>query len=467
MSDLPSFNPREYQDLIIDHIVSNERCAVWAGMGMGKTSSTLAALDLLSSAEDVYPALITAPLRVARDVWSEETQKWSTFRHIGVSPIIGDASERRIALRQPADIYTINYENLPWLADQLGDKWPFKTVVPDEATKLKGFRLKQGTQRARVLAKYAHTQTSRFIELTGTPSPNGLKDLWGQVWFLDGGKRLGRSYEAFKDRWFQTVARDNFTAVEPLPFAHDQITEALRDLCISLNPADWFDLREPIRHTVYVDLPPKARAQYTEMEKRMFVELEHSGALHEVEAFNAASRTQKCLQLANGAAYVGESNTEWADVHDAKLEALESIIEEAAGMPVLVAYNFVSDRVRLLKHFKGAVDLATREGLAAFKNGKASIGIGHPASIGHGIDGLQNVTNIMVFFGHDWNLETYQQFIERIGPVRQFQSGHNRPVYIYYIVARRTVDELVMARRESKRSVQDLLLEAMKARRAA
>lgn len=457
------FSPRPYQDLFAAHIIRNPRCAVWAGCGMGKTSGTLYALDQLALVEDnVYPALVLAPLRVARDVWSDETHKWSNLKHIRVSAIVGTEKERIAALKRPAEVYTINYENMTWLADKLGDDWPFKTIIADEATKLKGFRTRQGTQRAKALARYAHTRADRFIELTGTPSPNGLKDLWGQAWFLDGGQRLGRSFTAFTDRWFR-VGRDGFN-IEPLPFAHEQITASLQDLCISLNPADWFDLREPIVSPVYVDLPAKAREIYTEMEKRMFVELEADGALHEVEAFNAAAKTQKCLQLANGAAYVGEGNAEWAEVHTAKIEALETVIEEAGGMPVMVVYSFVSDRLRLLKHFKNAVDLATKDGLAAFKAGKAPIGIAHPASIGHGVDGLQYVTNIMAVFGHDWNLETYQQIVERIGPVRQKQAGFDRPMYIYPIVARRTMDELVMARRESKRTVQDLLLEAMKAR---
>lgn len=192
----------------------------------------------------------------------------------------------------------------------------------------------------------------------------------------------------------------------------------------------------------------------------MFLELQG----HEIEAFNAASKTQKLLQLCNGAAYIEGDNKKWVETHTAKIEALETIIEEAAGMPVLCAYNFVSDRARLLHHFPGAVDLATPEGLKKFKAGNARLGIGHPASIGHGIDGLQNVTNIIAFFGVDWNLETRAQIIERVGPVRQMQAGLNRPCFIYNIIARGTVDEMVLKRIDTKREVQDLLMEALKSR---
>lgn len=196
------FTPRRYQELIADFIKAVKRCAVWSSPGTGKTGSTLTALDDLSYVEDIYPALIVAPLRVARTTWPNEVRKWNHLKHLRVVVISGTLKERRAALRTPADIYTTNFEQLPWLVEELGDKWPFKTVVADEATKLKGFRLRQGTQRAKALARVAHTKIKRFIELTGTPSPNGLQDLWGQAWFIDKGDRLGRTFDAFKQRWF-------------------------------------------------------------------------------------------------------------------------------------------------------------------------------------------------------------------------------------------------------------------------
>lgn len=460
------FTPRAYQHHIIDHTLDVPRCGVWAGMGLGKTVSTLTALDALELVEP-GPTLVCAPLRVAATTWPDEATKWEHLRNIEVAPIVGSASERERALARvagdSANVFTINYENLPWLVETLKarrTKWPFARVIADESTKLKGFRLKQGTQRARALATVAHTEARRFVELTGTPSPNGLQDLWGQAWFLDAGQRLGRSFAAFQQRWFRAVpgSTPQQTRIEPLPFAQQQIEDALRDLCLSLDARDYFDIAEPISTTVWVDLPAKARQLYRDMEREMFMQIGE----HEVEAFTAASRTIKCLQLANGAAYVGESNEKWEEVHDGKLQALESIVEEAAGAPVLVAYHFKSDLARLQRTFpKGRTLDADPQTIRDWNAGRIPILFAHPASAGHGLN-LQDGGNILAFFGLWWNLEEYQQIVERIGPTRQAQAGHDRPVFIYQIVARDTVDELVMARRESKREVQDLLLEAMK-----
>lgn len=456
------YEPRAYQPLITNHIVDVPRCAVWAGMGLGKSSATLTALDMLFLCGESRPVLIIGPLRVAKTTWPTEARKWEHLRHVHVLPITGSEAERRISLKFEASVYTINYENIEWLIDYFGERWPFATVISDESTRLKGFRLKQGTQRARALAKIAHTKVKRFVQLTGTPSPNGLADLWGQMWFLDAGQRLGRTHKAFKERWFQK-GFDGYT-IEPLPFAQEQIQDVLRDICISIDAKDYFDLAEPIVNNLYVDLPVKARVKYRDMEKDMFAEIEG----HEIEAFGAAARTQKCLQLANGAAYIGEASDpgarKWVDVHDAKLDALESCVEEASGMPQIVSYGFKSDAARIMRAFPKAVMLGTDEGMATFLKGRAPIGLAHPKSLGHGVDGLQDVTNIITHFSHDWDLELYSQINERIGPVRQMQSGHERPVFINHLIARDTVDELVMARRETKRSVQDILLEALKTR---
>jgi hypothetical protein len=446
-------------------------------MGMGKTVSTLTALDTLGSVyDDVFPALVLGPKRVARDVWPDEAKKWAHLSGLGgIVPAVGSESDRRHALAVNAPITSINYDVLDWLVTFWGDRWPYKTVVADEATRLKNYRgsvqkSKTGKEfvkggggiRARALGRVAHSKVTRFIELTGTPAPNGLANLWGQMWFLDAGKRLARTYSAFRARWFDK-GEDGFSVV-PRSYAQEQIHAAVNDLCLSLDAADYFDIKQPIVNNIYVDLPPDARARYREMEREMFTEI--SGG--EVEAFGAAARTQKCLQLASGAVYLTQdeavpaSKKEWRAVHDAKLEALDSVIENANGMPQMVVYEFRSDLARIKKAYPEAVDLATDKGLAAFRTGTKMIGLAHPASLGHGVDGLQDVTNIITFFGHNWNLELYDQIVGRIGPVRQMQSGHDRPVYINHIIARNTVDEHVMLRRETKRSVQDILMEAMK-----
>ena len=475
------YNPRPYQDLMVEHVLARPRAALWAGMGLGKTVATLSALSVLDTIEPVFPALILAPLRVARDVWPDEIAKWGHLSHLACVPITGTETERQAAVRYDSPLYSMNYENLEWLHKFWGDRWPYRTVVADEATRLKSYRGAYRTHprtgkvylqggggiRARALAKATHTKVRRFIELTGTPAPNGLQDLWAQIWFLDAGERLGRTFEGFKSRWFRPKY-DGY-GIEIKEGADKEIHERVKDLCLTIDAKDGFDLKEPIVNTIYVNLPPAARKVYREMEKNMFAQLGE----HTVEAFNAAARTQKCLQLANGAVYIDpEADTDshpkakrWKQVHDVKLQALESVISEANGAPVIVAYEFRSDLARIQHAFPRAVNLSTREGLAAFKTGGVAVGLGYPQSIGHGIDGLQQVCNHICFFGHNWNLETFDQIRARIGPVRQLQAGFERPVFETHIVARDTVDELVMERRDSKREVQDLLLAAMKRRK--
>ena len=433
------------------------RNAVWAGMGMGKTSSALTALDAMFLSGEDHPALVLAPLRVARSTWPKEAQKWNHLRHISVVSVTGSDAEKRLALKQDASVFTCNYDNVPWLVDYFGKRWPFRICVSDEATRLKNFRLQQGGRRARALASVHHL-CKFFLELTGTPAPNGLADLWGQMWFLDQGVRLGRTHTAFKQRWFRP-SPDGYGSI-PLHGAQAEIQELLKDLCLTIDAKDWFDLDDPIVRNVEVDLPLRARQLYKDMEDDMFAQIEEHG----VEAFNAAARTQKCAQMANGAVYVNEKR-EWKETHEEKLLALESIVEESAGSPVLVAYQWKSDLARILKFFPQAEVLdANPKTEDRWNAGEIPILVAHPASAGHGLN-LQHGGNTVVYFGHDWNLEYYQQIMERIGPVRQKQSGYDRPVFVYHIIARDTVDELMMARRESKREVQDVLLEAMKRRK--
>ena len=424
-------------------------------MGGGKTVTTLTALDELSLVEDIFPALVLAPLRVARTTWPEEPQRWGHLSHLRVSVITGTPKQRERALAADADIYCTNFENLKWLRDQLGDTWPFKTVVSDEFTRLKSFRLRQGGGRARLLGQVAHTHVTRFIGLTGTPAPNGVKDLWGQLWFIDKGERLGKTFSAFESRWF----RKGYDGYSLVPYEHTQgeVEEKLRDVCLTVRA---LSVDEPNVVPVYADFIPSVRKLYVSMETEMFAQLAES----EVEAANAAVRTQKLLQIANGALYVGDEG-KWEEIHNAKLDALESIIEEANGAPVLVAYNFKHDLQRLQTRFRqGRVLDTDPDTIRDWNAGRVPILFAHPASAGHGLN-LADGGNILAFFGVNWNLEEHMQIIERIGPMRQKQAGHDRPVLIYPILARDTVDEVVMERLSSKRSVQEVLLEAMKSRR--
>jgi SNF2 family DNA or RNA helicase len=448
---------RPWQLPLLEHILRHRRCALFAPMGSGKTLAVLTALERLAYVEPVYPVLIIAPLRVARNVWSDEVRKWPHLRHLRVSHVLGTPRERWAALSAPADVYCINYDNLTWLID-CSPSWPFRTVVADEATRLKSFRLRQGGKRAAALAKVA-PKTSRWINLTGTPAPNGLIDLWGQTWFLDYGARLGKSFSAFTDRWFQQDwSGYGFT---PRAAADRQIHAAIADLCLSIDMKDWVDLREPQHIVLPVALPPAARSLYQSMEREMFIQLQRG----EVEAFNAAARTMKCLQIANGAAYLPDDPAGWEVLHDEKLDALEEVVEEAAGAPVLVAYHFKSDLARILARFgKRARYLDSNpRTIEDWNAGRIPVLVAHPASAGHGLN-LARGGNILVFFGHWWSLEEHQQIIERIGPMRQLQEGIDRVVFVYHIVATDTIDEDVMMRRRTKASVQDTLMAAMKRR---
>jgi hypothetical protein len=447
----------------------NRRCAVWSGMGTGKTSSVLTYLDACYSIMgESAPTLIIGPKRVARDVWPEEQKKWRHLQGLEIAVAVGDADARRAALARDVPIVTVNYDVLPQLVDHYAERkkaWPFKRVVADESSKLRGFRLKQGGVQTAALGRHAHKDVTDFIQLTGTPAPNGLKTLWGSTWFLDAGQRLGRTYSSYMERWFQTLPGPRgFSQVRELPHAQDEIQHLLRDIVLTIDPKDWFDLREPLVNTVEVTMPAHARAKYRDMEKEAFVAFE-SG--EEVEAFAAGAKRQKCVQLASGAVYLDPERYgpgKWVETHHEKLEALESIVEEAGGMPVLVAIWFKSSRERILKAFTGAVDLATDEGMAAFRAGTAPIGIAHPASLGHGIDGLQDVTCHVAFFDQFDDLELAQQIVERVGPMRQFQSGNDRLVTIHNIVAKGTLDEDIVERRKTKASVQDMLRDAMRRR---
>lgn len=465
------FTPHEYQKLILDFLMSQDRCNLFAGMGLGKTLCGLTAADTRILAGYSEPILVLAPLRVARDTWPKEARKWAHLSHLRIAPIIGTPDERRAALRRKADIWTVNYENIPWLVEHLGtSNWPFKGIISDESTRLKGYRVGQGGTkftdakerdfkkanrgvRTKALSFIARN-TDWWINKTGTPASNGLKDLWGQNWFIDFGKRLGFTHTAFMDRWFYT---DRYTQVVK-PFAHSEaeIHERISDVTMSVRSEDWFDLEKPIVKDVRVQMPPGLRAKYKEFERDLWTQLECGT---ELEVFNSAAKTNKCLQFANGAVYT--SYPDWASVHDLKLDALESVYNEAGGSPLLVAYQFQSDKARIMERFPKAVDVATKQGEKAFKAGDVGMGIAHPASMGHGVDEFQDVCHKLCYFGHWWDLEQREQILARIGPERQFQSGFKRNVWVWNILTDDTLDDDVMERHASKRTVQDVLMAAM------
>ena len=460
------FTPREYQRLIVDYIIENPRCCVFAGMGMGKTSASLYAFDALRMLGEANRMLVVAPRRVAIGTWPDEVRKWSNLGHLRIAAAVGTPAERLAALRSKTDVVTIDYENLKWLAANFDCN--FDMIVSDESTRLKGLRVAlltskkgkeyitgQGSSRAKSLAKMAFGDVKRWVNLTGSPAPNGLVDLWGQMFYIDRGVRLGRSFTAFSDRWF--VKANQYGGTKPAKYAKPQIEAAIKDVCITVDPKDWFDIKEPIERVIKVTLPPAARKAYDELEKELFTEIE----THEVEVFSAGSKSNKCLQIASGAVYT--EHPKWIAVHDEKIEALKSIVAEANGEPILVSYQFIPDRDRILKAFPKARTLDQIKE-KDWNAGKVPMLVVHPASAGHGLN-LQDGGRILVDFSTGWNLEYDEQVIARIGPVRQLQSGHGRAVFRYRIIAADTLEELsVLPRIRSKASVQDSIKAAMKVR---
>lgn len=455
------FVPRSYQKLIVDNILYNKRTAVFAGMGLGKTASTLEAIRQIKAVRPSLTALIIAPLRVAQSTWPDEVRKWDSFKNLRVSVICGSAKARRDALLADADIYTINYENIPWLVEELKGDWFFDLIVADESTRLKGLRARQGTQRAKALAKVAF-KSEGFVELTGTPAPNGLLDLWGQMWFLDKGARLGKSFSAFQKEFFYPISRGGGATrwVEwKLQEGSDKrIKRRIEDVSITVNPEDYFDVAKNIFNDIAVELPAPIMRQYRKFARELYLELENG---REITAANAAVKTNRLLQMASGAVYVedGEGSDAYTVIHRAKIEALASVIEEANGAPVLCAYSFRHEVDRILKAFPFARVLdKSPQTIRDWNEGKIPLLLAHPASCGHGLN-LQDGGNILVFFSCTWSLELHDQIIERIGAVRQAQAGHDRPTFVHYLVAKGTLDEAVKERLATKRDVLDVLLD--------
>lgn len=445
--------PREYGRLATSFLLNTQRAGLWAKPGMGKTAIVYSTLDILKlSGSNFFPVLIMAPLKVAELVWPAEQTKWDAFSGMRVAPILGSVKEREEALYRRADVYVVNYDNVPWLVKRMGNKWPFKTVVADESTRLKNFRLrKQGGVRAAALEEIANL-TGRWINLTGTPAPNGLRDLWGQTWFQDFGARLGHSYTDFFKRWFY---EDRYTRiVEPRAGASEEIHGKLADITMALRPEDWMDIREPVVTMREVLLPDEAMKHYKRMEKEFFAEIKLGT---EIEAMNAAVKSMKLLQMCSGAVYDAEHTAH--ELHDAKLEALESIVNECGGEPILVVYHFKFEVPRLMKRFPGARVFEKQKDEEDWNAGKIPLMLIHPQRGGHGTN-LQYGGRIMVFFTHTWDLELRLQVIERIGPVRQKQAGFDRSVLVYDLVAKNTLDVDVLERLTSKLSVQESLMRA-------
>ena len=441
------YTPHPYQQHATELLLDLPSCALFLGMGLGKTVATLTAIDeLMYDRFEIRKVLVIAPLRVAEDVWLREKDKWDHTKHLTVSRVLGSAADRKAALRKKADIYVVNRENVVWLIEYLGDKFDFDMIVIDELSSFKSSKAK----RFRALRK---TCAKRIVGLTGTPAPNGYLDLWAEIYLLDRGARLGRTLTSYRDNYFKPGARNGHIVYEwnLRPGAKEEIDGRLSDICASMSAADWLTLPERIDNHIYVHMDKQTEKKYKTLAK------EH--ILHEQEkdiyGVNAAAVMGKLLQLANGAVY--DENREVLWVHDLKLEALETIIEGQLGHPTLVFYSYVHDLDRIRQKFPEARMLKTSKDISDWNAGKIPLLVAHPASAGHGLN-LQDGGHTIVWFGLPWSLELYQQANARL-----HRQGQTRPVIIHHILTASTVDEDVMKSLALKDTTQASLLKALRA----
>lgn len=423
-------------------------------MGGGKTASGLITTDRRMLTGDVDRTLVVAPLRVARSVWPKECRIWTP--HLACDFIGGEGVGRRDLTTSTAPIVSINFENVPVLLEQYaqkGKRWPFQSIIVDEASKLRGYRHRGGTKRSGALMKLAWS-SKYFTELTGTPAANGLMWLWAQLYYLDRGVRLGRTMEAFKQRWFRPPWKGEY-GPQILPHSQEEIQDRVKDLCLSVDLSKYLDVKKPIINNVEVELPPEAKKRYKEMEREYYTELKEGVT---VEALSAAIKGNKLLQMANGAVYYDKQGS-WANVHDVKLDALDSIVEELGGAPLMVVYQYKPDLAKILKRFPQARQLKTIKDEDDFCAGKLPMLVLHPSSGGHGLSLHQNCNNAALY-GLTFDLELYQQVLERIGPVRQAQAGKTCPVFVHRIMAIGTQDYDAAERLDTKASVQEILMRA-------
>lgn len=447
------YKPWPYQDFATKHIIENKGSGLFMDMGLGKTVATLTAINKLMYEElEVDKVLVIAPKRVAEDTWTTETQKWDHLRHLRLSIVLGSEKQRKEALKQKADIYVINRENVAWLVGLYQNAFPFDMVVIDELSSFKSakaIRFKS-LRMVRPLVK-------RVVGLTGTPAPNSLIDLWPQLFLLDMGERLGKNITRYRETYFRPNRRNGHVVFDYklLEGSQKAIYNKISDICISMKSKDYLQLPERITKDVHIYLSEKDKAKYDEFERDQILAIEDAD---EISAVNAAALTNKLLQFANGAIY--DVNKDWHSVHPAKLEALEETLEAAAGQPVLIFYSYKHDLARMQKKLKAYKPrtLDSREDIQDWNRGEIPVLLAHPASAGHGLN-LQAGGNIIIWFGNTWSLELYQQANARLD-----RQGQTKPVVVYRFITVGTMDEDVIKAIERKTSGQEALMEAVKAR---
>ena len=442
------FVPHDYQSYTIKYIEMHPVAAILLDMGLGKTVSTLTALNnLLFDSFEVHKVLVVAPLRVALNTWPEEIEKWDHLKNLKLSVAVGSETKRLNALKRPADIYVINRENVPWLVEKSGMLFDYDTVVIDELSSFKNHQSK----RFRSLMK-VRPKVKRMIGLTGTPAGNGLMDLWAEYRLLDMGERLGRFIGRFRAQYFLPDKCNGpiIYSYKPKAYAEKEIYRAIEDITVSMKCGDHLKLPEKIMKNVYVKLDTVEEETYRNLKDQLVVNLPKG----EITAANAAVLCNKLLQMANGAVYTDTYAVQ--KIHDKKLDALEELIEEANGKPVLVAYQFKHDLDRIKERFQ-ACEIKTVKDIKDWNAGKIPIGIIHPASAGHGLN-LQEGGSTLIWFGIPWSLELYQQTNARL-----WRQGQESTVSIFHILALGSMDERVMKSLEKKDKTQDDLIEAVKA----
>ncbi|MFH6611898.1 DEAD/DEAH box helicase [Streptococcus suis] len=444
-----------FQVVAKDFIIGHPYAAVILDMGMGKTATTLSAVnELMFDRFEVTRVLVIAPLRVANTVWSDEIEQWAELRHLRYSKIVGTPKQRKVALQKDADIYIVNRENLPWLVEQCSPYFKWDMVVIDELSSFKSWQSKR-FKAFMAMRPYM----KRIVGLTGTPSSNGLMDLFAEFEVIDGGERLGRFIGEFRSRYFEEGRRNGNIVYEyiPMDYAECQIQDKISDITISMKALDYLDMPELISTKKLVRMSEKEKEKYSQFKKE-YVMSELDGL--EVTAANAASLTNKLVQLSNGAVYTDDHTV--VALHEQKLDALEDILESANGEPVLVAYWFKHDLARIINRLeklrvKSRV-LKTEEDIREWNKGNVPVGLLHPAGAGHGLN-LQKGGHNLVWFGLTWSLELYQQTNARLW--RQGQEAET--VVIQHIVTEGTIDEEILKALENKDAQQERLIEAVKA----
>lgn len=440
--------PHDYQQYATDYIKSHPVCALLLDMGLGKTAISLTALlDLLFDSFEAHRVLVIAPLRVARDTWPAEIEKWDHLQMLTYSVAVGSEKDRKAALMRDADIYIINRENVQWLVDQSGIPFRFDTVIVDELSSFKNHQSK----RFKALMK-VRPQVKRIIGLTGTPSANGLMDLWAEFKVLDMGQRLGRFIGMYRNNYFRPDKRNGqiIYSYKLLPGADKAIYKQISDITISMKASDHLKMPELVMNTHSVELSDDEREHYDELKQTLVLQLPDK----EITVANAAALTGKLLQMANGAIY--DDDGDHIHIHDRKLDALEDLIEGANGKPVLVAYWFKHDLERIKSRFK-VREIKSSADICDWNAGNIPVAVIHPASAGHGLN-LQAGGSTLIWFGLTWSLELYQQTNARL-----WRQGQQDTVVIHHIVTDDTVDGRVLKALQSKEKIQDSLIAAVKA----